>query len=293
MKKERPLSPKDAQKIIDELNSLDLNVADYSYIKNLVLKLKIGIQFKGGITNSRHRFYRGIIYDEKPLLTKLLSYPPSNRVTNFQRANPPRQPMFYCSVNPGIPFFELEPSPGEKLYLSKWSVHNPFGAVTVDFFEDDSYLARFIKSFYQSKLSQKVHGTISTGYKISCAIAESISFGTITDDLGRKKSEMGAISYPSERMKSHQENVAIRPEIVDTCLNLDYVEEYIIKNIERDKIYHDKLDFANEFPNGNINWKGRQSYLAVAKNAGDFFKVEIENFGWVVRDKDGNILDPV
>ncbi len=293
MKKERPLSPKDSQKIINELNSLDLAIADYSYVKDLVLKLKVEIKFKGGITNPRHRFYRGIIYYEKPMLTKLLSYPPSNLVTNFQRANPPGCPMFYCSTNPGIPFAELEPSLGDKLYLSKWSVYHPFGAVMVDFCEDDSYLARFIKSFYQKKLSQKVHGAVSTDYKISCAIAESISFGSISDNFGRKMSEMGAIIYPSVKMKSHQENVAIRPEIVDSCLKLDYVEEYIIKSIEDDTIYADKLDFANEFPDRNINWKGRPSHLAVTKKTGDLRKLKRENFGWVIRDKDGNILDPV
>ena len=138
-----------------------------------------------------------------------------------------------------------------------------------------------------------MHGAISTDYKISCAIAESLSFGTISGDLDRQRGEMGAIIYPSVRMKLHEENVAIRPEIVDSCLRLDYVEEYIIKNIDGDNVYRDKLDFANEFPDGNISWKGRPSRLAVAKNTGDFFKFKMENFGWVVQDKDGNFLDPV
>ena len=133
-----PLSPTEAQKIIHELNSLNLETVDYRYVKNLVLKLKVGVTFSGVITNVRHRFYRGIIHKEKPILTKFLSYPPATLVTNFQRANPPGQPMFYCSVNPGISFFELNLSPGDKLYLSKWSAHHPFGAVTVDIDEDDS-----------------------------------------------------------------------------------------------------------------------------------------------------------
>lgn len=291
MAKAKPLTLQEIQKSIKELNSLDLDNADYENIRDLVDRLIIGRSINGFMLGGKPiRFYRGVLHKDKPMKTTLLSYPPAHLVTGFQRANPPGRPMFYCGIDPRIPFFELNISSGDKIYLSKWSARKKFAATTVEFGEGDNALDVIVKTYLQTKLSQRIHEVFSSDYKITCAIAEKLSNGTVEKG---KMPDMGALVYPTVSMAARPENLAIRPEIVDKCLILDYVQEYLVKEINGNNISLVEKDFANQFPDGSIQWKGRPGHLGKLQKKGDYVTATASSFGWVVKDKKGNLIDPV
>ena len=115
-----------ARTIIQQLNRMNLDITDYAYIKSLTDKLVIGLPMTCITPHKDTRFYRGIIYKEKPTIIDCLGYPPSEIIVNYQRCNPPGKPMFYCSPDPAAVYYELGVQPGDVVYMSKWSVTEDF-----------------------------------------------------------------------------------------------------------------------------------------------------------------------
>lgn len=269
---------------------MDLDKANYEYIKEQVNSLFVGLQIRGITLDKETRLYRGVIYTQKPLDVSQLWYPPFKNITNFQRCNPPNKPMFYCSPDPASIFYELDVKPGDNIYISKWSAISNFIILQMapNVAETSGNHAQdIILTFFETKFSQPIHETYSSQYKITSAIAEHMSKGDIVND---ENIEIGAISYPSVSHPGRSENIAIRPEIVDTCLRLDYVEEINVKEVRGKIIEYTRTDFCSHFSEGKIEWEGNIIHWTVPPGA--LITLTAEHDGWIARDEKGNIVNP-
>ena len=283
------LTSREARKIIAQLNRMDLDRANYEYIQELIGKLIVGIPMRGITPHKESRIYRGIVYKEKPSTTDQLGYPPAEIVANFQRCNPPAKPMFYCSPDPASVFCELDVTVGDSVYLSKWSIINNFFINQIAPITEDGIdhpVKDIVFTFFETNFSKPIHETYSSQYKITSAIADKLSFGNIDGNWGK----IGAITYPSVSHPGRSENLAIRPEIVDSCLKLDYIEELHVTAVEGTKISYNRTDFSASFDGKNIKWEGKILHWTVPP--GGSVVATAERDGWVLRDEQGNIVNP-
>lgn len=286
----KALSALEARNLVKLLNRADLDRVDYAYIKEQIDKLFVGIAIRGITPHRESRLYRGVIYSDKPHDVRQLGYPPKEIIISYQRCNPPHKPMFYCSPDPAAVFYELNVKEGDRLYLSKWSVIKDFFLLQLAPNADDgqgSHFQDIVLTFFETKFSQPIHDTYSSQYKITSAIAEHMSKGNIDD---RKDIEIGGMTYPSVSHPNRSENVAIRHDIAETCLRLDYVEELQIKSVADKVIEYDRKDFCSRFPDDKINWQGKILHWTLPP--GSAAKATVEMDGWVLRDLDGNVINP-
>jgi hypothetical protein len=235
------------------------------------------------------QLYRGVIHREKPLHVKLLGYPPPELVTNFQRCNPPNHPMFYCTPDPVAAIFELRVQPGDKVYLSKWSIIEEFFYVQISLDEGETQTsneAELIFSYFETKFLQPIHETYSNQYKITSAISENL---TIADMVGDKRTN-GGLTYPSVAHPNRSDNFSVQPHVVDRCLQLKCVEELSIEAVNGTEILYNRTDFSSSFEDGCIIWSGKSIHWNLKQ--GDLVTMTKEPFGWVARYKDGTIMEP-
>ncbi|MBY4715846.1 hypothetical protein [Burkholderia cepacia] len=279
----------EARRIIGQLNRMNLDKVEYNYIKNLIARLTVGLKMRGVTPHMDSRLYRGVVFREKPSKVGFLGYPPASIVTNFQRCNPPSNPMFYCSVDPSAIYYELGVQPGDKVFLSKWSVSQEFfiNRIAPPDEDDMSDLVRdIVLTFFETKFSQPIHETYSSQYKITSAISEKLSSGELIGD----HRVIGAVSYPSVVHPSRSENLAIRTAVVDKCLQLDYVEEILVTNVQGNTISVDRTDFSSNFDGDNIIWTGKPIHWTMGP--GTKLVVTAEPDGWIARDENGNVVNP-
>lgn len=281
----------EARKIISGLNILNLKDAKYDEIKEKIDALLIaGARIEIIVTIPGTRIFRGVIHQSKPQTSGLLGYPPAELVTSFQRCNAPSQPMFYCSPEPGVIFYELRVKPGDIVYFSKWAITKPFWITQIfgkyEINEADP-ITELVTSYFETLFSQIIHETFSYQYKTTAAVSELLSRGEIVSN----EHKIGAVLYPSIAHSTRAQSLAIRPEIVDECLRLDYVKEFIVKKVDGQKIQLDTLDFANRFDDGKIHWTGRLPKWEV--KPGEQVSVKKMHYGIELIDEKGNFIDPV
>jgi len=277
------------REIIKNLNQMDLDQADFDHIKKQIGYLMTGLQMKMVTPHKDSRLYRGVIYKEKPTKTNFLGYPPATLITDFQRCNSPGNSMFYCSVDPSAVYYELGVRPGDKVYVSKWSVLQDFFLNRIaprDEDETDDLVGGVVLTFFETKFSQPIHETYSSQYKITSAISEKMTSGKLMDE----HRILGGLTYPSVTHPNRSENVAIRAAVVDQFLHLDYVEEILIADVQGKNISYTCTDFSSKFDGGNIVWTGKPLHWTMAPGA--MLTVKAESDGWVARDENGNIVNP-
>ncbi|TDY22576.1 RES domain-containing protein [Paraburkholderia sp. BL6665CI2N2] len=291
MDKNEPIKSLEARKIVADINRMNLDGADYEYILGLISRLINGWPMQAITPHKDTRLYRGVVYKEKPAKKSFLGYPPKMLVRNFQRCNKPESPMFYCSVDPYAILLEIGVTSGDKVYVSKWSMIKEFWINRIaprSDMEIENAVRDTVLTFFETKFAQPIHETYSSQYKITAAITEKLTSGGIVN--GGNKS-LGGLTYPSVAHPGRSENLAVRPEIVDQCLQLDYAEEWTITAVdEGGKISFNRTDFASDFTADDIKWTGKALHWTLGP--GEEVTVMAEHDGWVARDKNGNIVNP-
>lgn len=276
------------RKIIQEINRINLEDADYDYVKQKVGNLFGGIKCPGISLNKGQALFRGIIYNDKPINVSYLGAPPKELVLGFQRCNSPWNPLFYCSGHQAPVLHEIQPKKGDKVYMSKWSVAkndqfistlspNHLGA-------DMAPLVSSIYSFFDTKFSEQIHDTFSFRYKVTSAIAELL----IRDNLFDHKA--AGLAHTSVAYPGGADNIVLLPDYVDSSLSLDYVEELEIVDVTDEGFEVKSTDIATDFASNIIHWEGRtKQHTIPPKSKANFV---MENGGWVMKDTEGNIIDP-
>lgn len=245
---------------------MNLNLADYSYIKSLVGELIEGLPTVAVTVDIGANLYRGIIYnDKKPNSVQELKYPPVHKVHSYQRCNSPQNPMFYCSHDDTIPLYELDVKAGHTVYLANWKVVNHF--FSVHLFENSTKLEGIPEKkaldFFRKMFSTKAQPSISNTYKITSALSEILINAFINESQLPVSGMWGGIIYPSTVHPKLSENLAIKPEICDACLELQYVREIKILSVDGCDIRGEYTDFSNDFEKGEINWTGKNMHFYV------------------------------
>lgn len=300
------------------LSAQDLRNIDIDSLKDQLKLLFTGYKISTPFLPIGQDLYRGVKWTEKPKYLRQVSYPPTDCVRTYQRANRPGQPMFYSSIARSGAIFELRPIPGEHIAVSRWQVHKSIlvnnvgytGSVFerlgsnrtepfINWGQQDSFSEcnRLVATFLANQFTRLVSPGNEHEYKLCAAIAEKHYAENLqTDEQFAVEHgsgvKLGGLIYPTISMRANADNVTLLPEFADTCLRPNYVEWIKVDAEGQDFTYQvTVLDFANSFgPTGEIEWKGRRPQWTI--HPGQLCHVTVENGRYVMRDELGNIVEP-
>ncbi len=285
------------REIIRKLNHLNLDRADYQHIKRLINQLIVHVPLSVTTRSSGLQIYRGRVSSKKLEKIKDIKHPPIPSVTDYQRCNPPHQPMFYCAAGRAPIFYELNVKTGDVVYMSKWTFTED--AILLSISPDgpsESHDSRssLVSTYFETVFSQPIHEVYSRQYKITSAIADVLTEKSFHQDADMSsnpafKREV-SLKYPSVQYPSRADCLALKPSIVDGCLKLDYVEEILIKDVNGTKIDIESQDVSSDFCDGSIRWTGMPMHWKIGP--GQSVSITREQEGYVVRNKIGETLNP-
>lgn len=295
-KRPKSISSLELRRSIRTLNRLDLDRAGYDQIRARIGEMIQGVMFACFTMQIGTVLYRGRKSSKKLMDVEEIGSPNASLVTDYQRCNKPNDPMFYGAVHPATAVYELNPDIGESVYLSNWTTTEEFLAQTIPPDElgkiENDPIRDQIATFFETKFAQPIHETFSSQYKITSAISDVLTSGSIKGELDDhlRKNKVGAIKYPSVAMSEYAECLALRPWLERNCLKLNYVEEVLITDVGDGTISFDRKDVSSTFANGKIHWAGKPLHWTLDR-AGSF-QATVERGGWVVRHEDGTIVHP-
>lgn len=145
-----------------------------------------------------------------------------------------------------------------------------------------------VATYVETKFTQPVAEVFASEYKITAAIAEKMCMGDVINN--DQNMTLGGVSYPSVAHPSKSENLAIRTQVVDTHLSLDYVEEVVVESVQEKVIQYKRTDFCSQFVDGNLAWSGTPIRWSVPPGA--TYSACAEPDGWVIRNEQGQIVNP-
>jgi hypothetical protein len=257
-------------------------------------------------------FYRGVPWAERPTKIDQLSYPPVYKAKQG-RANRAEKPLFYCSLAPTAPFPELRVKPGDQIALSEWKVKEPLWMHNLGYHQAALHkigsqnltmrqrLISPIKN--ESRANAKLRGELSLAftkdiktenehhYKLSIAINEMLYDNASPLPKfpnGPRCAYVAATVYPAMHLRGDADNVAIRPEFVDSSLELKSVRYILVEAVDEGRPLYTlrTIAFANAFSGGDIIWQDQP--LPEKRNRSHFY---LEKDAWFLRDDFGNIID--
>jgi hypothetical protein len=196
--------------------------------------------------------YRGVPCQEgRPVPIQRISYPPSERITNLQRANRIGQSRFYCSIASPAVFYEINSKQGDLVALSIWEVMEPLWLRNLGFHpetlrllgaQEQSIVGREhmidalsiesednnkIRREFSRAFTQDVPAGQEYWYKQSIAINEFLDEFEIPfpDGPGLPvKKEIAGTAYPSLKMHGDADNTVLQPKFVHASLRLNSVQ---------------------------------------------------------------------
>jgi hypothetical protein len=302
---------------IKDFLAIDLSSTDVDSLKK-----SLEIFFRGYMITTPalaigQLLYRGVKWKEKPTSLRQVSHPPPEKVLTYQRVNRPGQPVFYSSIAREGAVFELRPASGDHLAVSKWkttkkiilnnvgytsSIFQNLGstrALPSDWGHNEGYSEsnKLVADFFSKQFTRIVSPGNEHEYKLCTAIAEKHYIGSITSErtFSAEYSEtvkFGGLVYPTISMKANADNIVLLPEIADNYLTPLSVEWLRVDAEGPGDAYQvTKLDFANSFGSeGEIEWKGRLPHWQLAP--GQMGRTIVENGHWVMRDGNGELVEP-
>jgi hypothetical protein len=274
----RPPAAKEISQKIAALKKLDLRKHSIDDLIPRVQEILTGhalrcIEFEPGLV-----LYRGIPSKELPQRFCDVSYPPTERVSNDQRANRAGNPMFYCSATWHPPFFEAGVKPGDHIIISRWQTRKPLriaGFGYADISADDPHSdreealrkalqllpesERHVVEFLTGCFTQPVSSDEQHQYRLSIALTEAFKLGEQFDGL----------LYPSAAMPSPSHNLALHPRCIDEQkLVLQYVEHMSVNRVETETIDVSSLNFARGVgPDEELKWLGQAGNWVLREGA--------------------------
>lgn len=253
-----------ARQKIAALRRLDLKRVPIESVAKQVSNLLVGLRVMAPTLNVGVPVYRGVIWAQKPTLISQLSYPPSDRVRQLQRANQPHDPRFYGSSTNSAPLFELRPKEGDKVVISQWRVVREFVVNPVGYFGDtlkrfssdraemrefnprlEQPAARIVQEFLANEFTQEVPAGEEHRYKISAAIADCMLASSRWHETRRfrilqnimtqqthldqqpttgRSRPVGGLIYPALAMRANAENLCFPADIADAHLRFSQAE---------------------------------------------------------------------
>jgi hypothetical protein len=281
------------QRVLNQIRSLeriDLLGAEASFIEDKVRELLIGYVTPLALVGSNQDIFRGVFVDERPQNIERIGIPPADKITKFQRANYPFNPMFYCCNTVGGVLSEMRCKAGNKLVLSKWKIGKQFHVNQVGYHEEvfkkysttrDKFPAfafarngqtnhpsyRAVEAFLASQFSLDVKDGSEWQYKVSAAIAASLMDKTDHQSMANQPGIHGLV-YPSLAARANSENLALRPRIAQNHLTLiECIFLTILGISEGGEFLISHTDLSNDFKDdGSIIWQNEARLSDILKN---------------------------
>jgi hypothetical protein len=311
-------SPHELEKHILNVSAIDLRKTEIDFLKDKLEVFFRGYRISSPVLSVGQILYRGVKWQSKPSCLHQVSYPPLDKVITHQRANRPGQPMFYSSIAREASIFELRPKPGDHIAVSKWKIakkvivnnvgyakhtfDNLGSARSIPIWGYNSALIsnasnKLVADFFAAQFTKTVKPGNEHEYKMSAAIAEKHYLGNISSERSFENDygdtfRFGGLIYPTISMKANADNIALLPQVVDAYVSAVAVEWLRIDSEGPDFSYQvTMLDFANSFSStGDIEWKGRLPQWKLTP--GQQATAIVENGHWVVRNENGDIIEP-
>ncbi|MCH7538975.1 MAG: hypothetical protein IH999_01035 [Proteobacteria bacterium] len=287
------------KRILGEIADSDLRTTDFELLKKTLTRLAKGLVLEAPIYHPGLTLYRGRLMKTRPETVCDLAYPPAHLVTDFERANTPKQPMFYLNSLRNAVFFELRPEPGDCLAIGYWEVIEKLRMFPVGYsrhvFEQrrsSRSMPKFgpsnhsrlqhpsnilLEEFFAEQFTKEVPREQPWQFKISAAIAEN----------RLSLQEVDGIMYPTVAMRCNSDNFALRPTAARK-LTLKKAEYVRVDLVEEFSFKITVLDTATEFPNGRITWKGKPKWTL---KRGEELKLVVENGKLRAYDVDGKLRE--
>jgi hypothetical protein len=258
--------------------------------------------------------YRGRICSERPLTTDDVSYPASGRVKKLGRANRVGQSMFYCCVGAFPVFLEIHAKAGDLIALSEWSVTEPLWIHNLGYhpealdrigspiFAHRSPLISPIpnETNHNNRLRRRMSLAFTKNvpegqeylYKETIAINELLfdrASPLPSHGPNSPKSErVAGTAYPTLQMRGLADNVAMRPEFVDSCLEIKSLRYILLETAQEDTLSYTFLTIAysNAFSGKKIVWQEKLPSESERRT-----HVAFRNGQWIFRDDGGRVYD--
>lgn len=304
------------QSRIERINRLNLEHVEIEALVEELRPLLLGYQISTPILGPSQRLFRGVKRLNRPVHVSEIGYPPASKISTFGRVNRPGQTRFYCSVGSPVPFFELGVQSGDFVALSQWRIKQPL-LVTNAGFSPEAFarlnstrvgaphwqLAKptsntpdgeTVHRFFCDEFCRIVPVGAEYQYKLAVAVAE-LMLGPIgnldTKPLKIAEPRFSGIAYPSIATRGNSDNLALFPDTADRFLELINVKYIEVGDATGDMQFQiNKIDFANSFPDGKIQWRGRHEQWTLPPSRHFTFTAEYGE--WVARDENGEIVEP-
>ena len=306
---------------IAAIRRIDLAGVDSAFLLGRIQPLFHGFVVTAPILEPGQKIFRAVKWEEKQSTVSWLRHPPADKVVRYGRVNRPGQSMFYGSIAWNAPLFELRLKAGEHFALSRWRVNEKLLVNNVGFTEKvfrrlqsdrdsapvwerrneatETPVNKALHKFFSEEFAREVPEGRETEYKISAAISEILLHDVHEDARIEDISDMrmAGLIYPALAMLGHSDNLVLKPDIVEKCLQLEQVEFMRVDSMDVDGkfvTYHNThLDFADTFKsNGSIEWKGRPPRWDIVIPPGGMVRITSENGRQIYRDEVGNIIEP-
>lgn len=255
--------------IIRQINNIDLDKADYSYLVSLIrsasdkFSLRImpianKIYFRARICNSKN-------IDQ----VSELGAPTASQIGGFQRCNPPGVSMFYASSKRITTLLECDVKDGDIVYIGQWISKTlaPLNRVLTNPEDTESDVRtdteHIFLTFIETLFTRQIHKTFSNSYKVTAAVTEVLTTGypKKMSFIGRNNEEVivetdgtGGLCYPSVTNISNSYNTVFHSSFTDTNFLLMHVTKLrVIKRTDKE-FSVEIIDTANEIEAGKILW---------------------------------------
>lgn len=283
----------DLRNKIKSLNRLDVDKADYNYIKKIISEMHDGLRTLVVNSDINNSFFRVRINPKKkPMDINELKSPPSSLITGFQRCNQPNNPKFYASSKRITALIECNAKQGDTVFICQWRVKKRFALnyVLLNDPKPESGIKFYptpaestFLTYIDTVFTKPIHKTFSNQYKITAAITEQLTKGykrEENDNIHIHPEGYIGLYYPSVMDIERGYNISIYPEIVDSCLELAHVMEAKITDKHDERIEIEVIDNSNDINDNIIKWLGDSKKIPLGKINKDQTMYSIINGKW-------------
>ena len=260
------------------------------------------------------KLYRGRICSERPLTTDDVSYPTSDKVKKLGRANRVGQSMFYCCVGAFPVFFEIHAKAGDLIALSEWAVTEPLWIHNLGYHPDALDTIGAPMSAERSPLISPVPNETNHNNRLRRRMSlaftkdvpdgqeylykETIAINELLFDRASplpshgpnspRSERVAGTAYPTLQMRGLADNMAMRPEFVESCLEIKSLRYILVETAQQDTLSYTFLTVAhsNIFFGKKIVWQETLPSESERRT-----HVAFQNGQWIFRDGGGRIYD--
>jgi RES domain len=282
--KPRP-SVRELRKRIGALRRIDLERADVDFLKKLIAPVTHWYLHPAPVIGIGERVFRAVSWEGRPLNKRHLSYAPPHKISSYQRANRPNDPMFYCSVGCSATIMELAPKNRTRLAISTWRAIKQMYVASIGYSEKNfkrqesqrwpqvwwtawrkgdpeaalSRANQLVHEFLSEEFTKQVSDGCEWQYKLSVAMAEGFLNALPTKQEGLTGLQVSGLLYPSVATQANDDNLVLKRAAADECLEFVSVQyiEVTVKAGTPVEYEMKGLDYADSISaTGDIEWKG-------------------------------------